>query len=693
MKGVRIFILVCWLLAGPALSGIGGAAEKIFGVPGRGSTGDAFTAGQGKTWNTTPEWVRQKGRTGMPNPRSGSTGGDFVSGVRETPGYKPDGSVGPGPGVRSATNVSDDWLKAGNKPNMPSGKGVRAPESVPGVSKGSSAGSQWFKNQKNPFIGGSGKGVYRSPTPFKAGQSLTGEAKVIYKSLMKEGFPYRVPPSGLSATKVSPTMPSVTSAGKNPAFTPKSGMGAAGKALIGLMVINSTVNIATSENPKEQAKEEGRSWFTGIIGGIAGGLVIGGPVGGFIGAIAAVTVTDPNFANAMMGNDPQEVKDEEVRQALAGLKMLEGGWRSGSEGAGGNIPYGFDQLPSGNETAGGTVDIGPGGVSGRQGQATAGNPSGWEWAQNVNVSQSYQDARRTTSTAQGKTGLQNKGLTLSERAAAADSDDRQKQTVIASQGKATAQGISNVQQEGRTAQDTNRIVSQTAIGTVVAGGLMGGLSSGVATGLEGFFGTVGKGAGDQVSVKTGILPPSPTSPGSEPATGTASSPLNEGGASTGSTASEATVALTGTGTSTITKNASQNIKMTYTGTVTETSTSTAGYGKGGTLSCSHSASITVTLHADGYVTAKQSGDVVPSFDLNGNVDSCIPKTDVETYRGSHQNGNVTLKGTSGRVWYSYSGRYTATTLTASGGGKKPWGGLKGISATTNMTGSMSLKRQ
>jgi hypothetical protein len=693
MKGIRIFILVCWLLAGPALSGIDGAAEKIFGVPGRGSTGDAFTTGQGKTWNTTPEWVRQKGGTGTPNPRSGSTGGDFVSGVRETPGYKPGGSVGPGPGVRSATNVYDDWLKTGNKPNVPSGTGVRAPESVPGVSKGSSAGSQWFKNQKNPFIGGSGKGVYRSPTPFKAGQSLTGEAKAVYNSLMKEGFPYRVPPSGLSATKVPSTMPSVTSAGKGRAFTPKSGMGAAGKVLVGVMAINSVVNIATSEDPKAQAKEEGRSWFTGIIGSIAGGLVIGGPVGGFIGAIAAVTVTDPNFANAMMGNDPQDVKDEEVRQALAGLKMLEGGWRSGSEGAGGDIPYGFDQLPSGNETAGGTVDIGPGGVSGRQGQAMAGNPPGWEWAQNVNVSQSYQDGRRTTSNAQGKTGLQNRSLTLSERAAASESDDQQKQTVIASQGKVTAQGISNVQQEGRTAQDTNRIISQTALGTVVAGGLMGGLSSGVATGLEGFFGTVGQGAGTQASVNAGILPPSPSSQGSQTAPGTASSPLNEGGASTDSTASEATVALTGTGKSTITKHTTQNIKMIYTGTVTETSTSTASYGKRGTLNCSHTASITVTLHADGYVTAKQSGDVAPSFDLNGNADSCRPRKDAETYRGSHQNGNVTMKGTSSRVWYSYSGRYTATTLTASGGGKQPWGGIKGISGTTNMTGSMSLKRQ
>jgi len=444
----------------------------------------------------------------------------------------------------------------------------------------------------------------------------------------------------------------------------------------------------------------------------------------------------------MMGNDPQEVKDEEVRQALAGLKMLEGGWRSGSEGAGGNIPYGFDQLPSGNETAGGTVDIGPGGVSGRQGQATAGNASGWEWAQNVNVSQSYQDARRTTSTAQGKTGLQNKGLTMSERAAAADSDDRQKQTVIASQGKATAQGISNVQQEGRTAQDTNRIVSQTAIGTVVAGGLMGGLSSGVATGLEGFFGTVGKGAGEQVSVKTGILPPSPTSPGSEPATGTASSPLNEGGASTGSDAGSGAVASTGTGTSTggisstatrvttkpstgaatgtgssaggasatgtgtsmVTKSTSQTTSMTYTGTVRETWTSTARLGKQGTLDCSHTASIKVTLHTSGLATAEQNGGVRAYFDINGNAVSCVPDKKVTTYTGRHQNGRVTLGGSGGGAAdFSYSGQYTATSLTASGGGsqsgvrsvKTGEGNFTGgtLPGTTNMTGSMSLKRQ
>ena len=68
---------------------------------------------------------------------------------------------------------------------------------------------------------------------------------------------------------------------------------------------------------------------------------------------------------------------------------------------------------------------------------------------------------------------------------------------------------------------------------------MGGLSSGVATGLDSFFGTLGQGAGGQVSVSAGIQPPPP--PNAEPTSGS--------GASTGIGSSSGTGATNTTATS------------------------------------------------------------------------------------------------------------------------------------------------
>lgn len=192
-------------------------SPATFGLPAPGSTGEAWIKRQnnpfygGKNWNAPPEWIKQKGAAGVPNPRSGGTGGDFVSGVSKAPGYKPGGSVPQGAGVRPPVDVYDDWVRAGNKPNVPAGKGVRPPESVPGVTEGTSGGSQWVKNQKNPFIGGGGKimgkdlgsgqtiyPIGRRMTPFGPGQKLTGEGKAIYDGLIKEGFPHSMPPGGAS---------------------------------------------------------------------------------------------------------------------------------------------------------------------------------------------------------------------------------------------------------------------------------------------------------------------------------------------------------------------------------------------------------------------------------------------------------------------------------------------------------------
>ena len=612
-RHILLFLFTFWFLTGLVLSGIAFAtsydtAAKV-AVSGPGSTFDFWWTNQrnpfygGRNWNTPPEWVKQKGPVGVPNPRSAGTPGDFTSGVAKIPGYKPGGNVPVGEGVRQTPlDPIKDWEIAGNPAHVPAGKGVRPLESVSGVTGGGSGGSQWFEAQQQLNVGGkaagttpgSGEPIYPVGgrlTPFKPGQKLTGEEKAIYDGLIKDGIPHRAPPSGAppagsvgagttpgSGEPIYPVggrltpfkpgqkltgeekaiydglikdgiphraPPSATppagSAGKGPGPAPKSGIGSViGKLFIGLMVINSAVNIATSDKPGEQAKEEGRGWFTGIIGSIMGGLITGGPVGGFIGAIIGVTTTDKNFADYAMGNN-QDYQNQQARERLTGPKTLEGEQRVTQDNLKKNLP-GFgstDITPPGTQTAAGTADIGTPGGSANEGETADGTSSGLDWAQNVNVTSSYKEGMRTKAKGKAKENLKNSGLTTSERVATGEGEDQRKKGQIASQGMETGQSISSTQQEGKKAQDTDRIMSETSIGTILAGGLMGGLSSGVATGLDSFFGTLGQGAGGQVSVSAGIQPPPP--PNAEPTSGS--------GASTGIGSSSGTGATNTTATS------------------------------------------------------------------------------------------------------------------------------------------------
>lgn len=204
----------------------------------------------------------------------------------------------------------------------------------------------------------------------------------------------------------------------------------------------------------------------------------------------------------------------------------------------------MDVTPPGTQTAAGTTDIGTAGGSANEGETADGKSSGLEWAQNVNVTKSYKDGQRSKAKDKAKDNLKNVGSTLSERVTAGEGEDQRKKGQIASQGMETGQSIGNTQQEGKKAQDAGRIMNETSIGTILAGGLMGGLSSGLATGLDSFFGTLGQGAGGQVSVKTGIQPPPPRT---EPASGSAAS--TGIGSSSGTGATNTTETSNGSGTS------------------------------------------------------------------------------------------------------------------------------------------------
>jgi hypothetical protein len=757
-----------------------------FGLPAPGSTGEAWIKRQnnpfygGKNWNTPPEWIKQKGTFGVPNPKSGGTGGGFSSGVAQAPGYKPQGSVPQGTGVRPPTNPYDEWAAAGNKPHVPAGKGVRPPESVSGVTEGTSAGSQWYKNQKNPFIGGGGKimgkdlgsgqtiyPIGRRMTPFGPGQKLTGEGKAIYDGLIKEGFPHRMPPGGsvpkpapqggpiLSTPAKGPVfpeggVPGAPTAGEGPAMGPKSGLSSVGKAITGIMVVISVINIATSDHPKDQAIEEGKGWFTGIIGSALGGLIVGGPIGAIIGGIAGVAVTNQGFADTIYGND-QGYQNQQAIENQAGPKLIEGQKRVAIENINKNLPnFGpLDLNPPGSQTAGapvdlpqpapspnpetptanpnplpanpgnlgmnppltgiaggpadlpqtppspkpetpsansnppqpnpgnlgmnpplpgiagGPADLGPAKTMSGSDPTKAGQTTGMEGTQDFNTTQSYHDSRRSHSKTKSQKDLQIAGSTQSERGTAADSDSQQKKGKIDSQGLETGQTISSTQQEGKKAQETSQIINQTSIGTILAGGLMGGLSSGVAIGLDAGFGTLGRGAGIQVSSNLGVLPNQPSNPGS----GSSGSNPGNGNAPGGA-------------------NPTGGTSIAYSGSMKGSATVTAGYGNGGKVSCSFTAQFQVTLNPNGSASGSQSGGFYATFDDSGNGMSCTQYGAQTNYSGSHSNGKVTLSSAN----RSYAGQYSATTLTASGGGSGPMTLSNGKPANANVSGSMTLTR-
>lgn len=794
-KHTLLFLFAFWFLSGLVLPSIAFAAsyDTAANVPVSrpGSTADFWLKGQsnpfygGRKWSTPPEWIKRKGSFGVPNPNSGGTPGVFTSDLANIPGYKPGGNVPvgkgvrtpldpikewemagnpahvpAGKGVRTPLDPMEEWKIAGNRPQVPSGKGVRSPESVPGVTGGGSGGSGWFEEQQrlnaarkaagtNP--GSAVPPASSSPTNVpSSGVSPAGAAGKGSGSALKGVRPTSPNPKNIRSSGVSPA----GAAGKGSGPAPKSGMSVIGKIFLGLNIINSTVNISTSDNPKEQAQEEGRSWFTGIIGNLMGGLITGGPIGGIIGTLIGVTATDSGFADWAMGNDPDYQNKKAQKQT--GPKTIEGQQRIGLESLKKTLPGGFsptDITPPGTQTAGNSADIGSSGIPGNQGLTTGGassaeertgtenlkksfpdgfkttditppgtqtaagtmdigNPggstnegqtadgtSGLEWAQNVNVSKSYQDSRRTKS--KGKENLKIAGSTLSERVTAAEGEDQQQKGVITSQGKETDQSIGSTQREGKSARDANKIMSDTSIGTILAGGLMGGLSSGVATGLDNFFGTMGKGAGEQVSVKTGIQPPPPPGVGSSSGTGASAGDGSSGGAgtATGTRTSGGTGTSTGTGTasgsstSSGTNDPPQNVTMTYAGTFSGTTTVTAAFGKRGTLRCPYTARFKVTLYPNGTATGEQHGGVFVEFDESGNGLSCSSVAAQFSYTGMHANGRVTLN----RPNRSYSGQYTTSILTASGGGagrmtlSGPRAG--GKPASDKVSGSMSLSRQ
>jgi hypothetical protein len=142
-----------------------------------------------------------------------------------------------------------------------------------------------------------------------------------------------------------------------------------------------------------------------------------------------------------------------------------------------------------------------------------GEKAGRDLAKNTNLTDSYQKDRSDKSSKETQQTQTAAGSTLSEKNVASHARNLIEQSKNTAQGKLTETAISQTRQESTQAQKTDQLEKNTAIGTILAGSLLGGLTSGVAIGLDNAFGTIGRGAGEQASISTGIKPkPEPAPP-------------------------------------------------------------------------------------------------------------------------------------------------------------------------------------
>ncbi|MFH1079449.1 MAG: hypothetical protein V1766_04175 [Pseudomonadota bacterium] len=148
----------------------------------------------------------------------------------------------------------------------------------------------------------------------------------------------------------------------------------------------------------------------------------------------------------------------------------------------------------------------------------AGSDADLQSALNTNVSGSFQQDLDLQRQQEAQQALGSIGSTQAERAAAAQNQQMQDQSQVQAQGQQTTQAINTSAQEFSTSQQNLQVERQNSLGNILLGSFMGGLTSGVATGIDQFAGGIGRGAGQQVSANWGIQPPPPP-----PTTGSGSS--------------------------------------------------------------------------------------------------------------------------------------------------------------------------
>lgn len=190
---------------------------------------------------------------------------------------------------------------------------------------------------------------------------------------------------------------------------------------------------------------------------------------------------------------------------------------------------------------------------------------GTKLAQNTNTADSYSKDRTSKSSEDAQQARGDAGSTLTERIAGDQARNEREKGKIESQGQETNRAIAGAQREHAGAERGQQADRQNSIGNVIAEGAAGGLTSGVAAGIDKFGSTVGAAAGDKASSQMGIKPkagassssasgdPGSASGGGSPSREQTSSQTPAGGSAAGetqpATASAGASAASGTGAS------------------------------------------------------------------------------------------------------------------------------------------------
>jgi RHS repeat-associated protein len=158
----------------------------------------------------------------------------------------------------------------------------------------------------------------------------------------------------------------------------------------------------------------------------------------------------------------------------------------------------------------------------------------------LNSYQQGQDQQRQQATQQT---LGTMGSTRAERTAASQEQQQRDQARVQAQGQATNQAIFTNAQAFTSAQQALQGDRQNGLGNILVSSLMGGLTSGVAIGIDNYLGTIGSAAGQQVITNWGIQPPKPTT-GTTPATGSGQTTSGQTATSGSGTASGGSTTVT-----------------------------------------------------------------------------------------------------------------------------------------------------
>jgi hypothetical protein len=181
------------------------------------------------------------------------------------------------------------------------------------------------------------------------------------------------------------------------------------------------------------------------------------------------------------------------------------------------------------------------------GQKPGADPAGLQVAMNTNVTGSFQQDRDLQQQQGAQQTLMSIRGAQADRDLVAQNQQMVSQSQVLAQGQQTTQAINTSALEFTTSQQTLQVTRQGSMGNILFGSLMGGLTSGVATGLDRLAGGIGSGAGQQVSANWGIQPPPPPPPPpttvTPATTGTGSTGSQTTG--TGSTGSQTTGGQTG----------------------------------------------------------------------------------------------------------------------------------------------------